>query len=111
VTTYIGGEGMFGSFPWNGVIVDDPYMFAKSAIELYQSEELWLKSQLNGVTIVNQRFSKELFADDFKNTINGLLISLEKHRLNNFMGAMLQHHSLTSTKYMSRWIEEKNKIR
>jgi hypothetical protein len=29
--------------------------------------------------------------------------------LSNFMGAMLQHHTLKSTKYMSRWIEEKNK--
>ena len=26
------------------------------------------------------------------------------------MGELLQHHTLTSTKYMSRWIEEKNKI-
>jgi hypothetical protein len=34
---------------------------------------------------------------------------LKQHRLNNFMGALLQYHTLTSTKYMSRWIEEKNR--
>jgi len=34
---------------------------------------------------------------------------LAQHRLNNFTGAMLQHHSLKSTKYMSQWIAEKNK--
>lgn len=111
ITTNIGAEGMFGDLPWNGVIEDDPKEFAKSAVELYKNRNSWLESQLKGVTIVNQRFSKELFSDDFKKTIQSLQISVEEHRLNNFMGAMLQHHSLTSTKYMSRWIEEKNKIR
>lgn len=111
VTTNIGAEGMLGSFSWNGVIDDDPQMFAKSAVVLYQNKERWLKSQLNGVRIVSRRFSKELFADDFKKTIQSLIINLEEHRLGNFMGAMLQHHTLTSTRYMSRWIEEKNKIR
>jgi hypothetical protein len=37
------------------------------------------------------------------------MVNLKQHRKNNFMGAMLQHHTLTSTKYMARWIEEKNK--
>ena len=34
---------------------------------------------------------------------------LENHRFQNFTGTMLQHHSMQSTKYMARWIEEKNK--
>jgi len=29
--------------------------------------------------------------------------------LKNFLGTILQHHTLKSTKYMSKWIEEKNK--
>lgn len=111
VTTNIGGEAMFGDLPWNGIIDDDPEIFAKAAVELYRNEDSWLETQLKGVTIVNQRFLKELFSDDFKKTIENLQTSLDDHRLNNFMGAMLQHHTLTSTKYMSRWIEEKNRIR
>jgi hypothetical protein len=30
-------------------------------------------------------------------------------RLDNITGAILQHHTLQSTKYLSKWIEEKNK--
>jgi len=33
---------------------------------------------------------------------------LESHRLNNFTGSMLRHHTMASTKYMSQWIAEKN---
>jgi glycosyltransferase involved in cell wall biosynthesis len=110
-TTHIGAEGMVGDFAWNGVINDNPHEFAKSAIELYQNEESWLDAQQKGITIVNQRFSKRLFSDYFGKTIRELLVNLKQHRLNNFMGAMLQHHTVTSTKYMSRWIEEKNRVR
>jgi hypothetical protein len=41
--------------------------------------------------------------------VHYLLTHLEEHRLANFTGSMLMHHSLQSTKYMARWIEEKNK--
>lgn len=111
VTTNIGAEGMSGDLEWNGFIDDDPKRFAKSAIELYQNRNSWLDSQRKGIAIINERFSKELFSDDFNKTIDALLVDLKQHRLNNFMGAMLQHHTVTSTKYMSRWIEEKNRIR
>ena len=35
--------------------------------------------------------------------------NLESHRNQNFLGQILQHHTLQSTKYLSKWIEEKNK--
>jgi glycosyltransferase involved in cell wall biosynthesis len=111
VTTNIGAEGMSGDLQWNGVIDDKPEGFASSAIELYQNQKSWVDSQDKGVVIINERFLKKLFSGDFKNSIDSLLGNLKQHRLNNFMGAMLQHHTVTSTKYMSRWIEEKNRIR
>jgi hypothetical protein len=43
------------------------------------------------------------------NKINVTVVNLKQHRRNNFTGAMLMHHAQSSTKYMSRWIEEKNK--
>jgi glycosyltransferase involved in cell wall biosynthesis len=109
VTTNIGAEAMVGNLQWNGVIDDDPQVIANSAIELYQNKHSWLAAQLKGVTIVNHRFSKGLFSLDFKKTIASSITNLKQRRMNNFMGAMLQHHTLTSTKYMARWIEEKNK--
>ncbi|RDI49515.1 glycosyltransferase family 4 protein [Flavobacterium glaciei] len=109
VTTTIGSESMFGDLPWNGFITDDLATFADRAVQLYQDKTIWLKAQQNGFEIINQRYSKGLFESDFRKKIEFLSSNLKQHRLNNFMGSMLQHHTLKSTKYMSRWIEEKNK--
>lgn len=109
VTTAIGAESMNGDLPWNGVIANDPQEIASAAIELYLDKSLWAQAQQNGITIVNQRYSKALFIPEFIRNILEVQHALEKHRLDNFMGAILLHHTLASTKYMSRWIEAKNK--
>lgn len=108
VTTTIGAESMAGNLPWNGIIADNPDAFAKAAVELYTNENLWRQSQQNGVTIVAERYAKERFAQAFIEKLLDLLQDLENHRQQNFIGAMLQHHALASTKFMAKWIESKN---
>jgi len=109
VTTTIGAESMHGNLPWNGFVTDDPQAFADAAVLLYQNKKLWIEAQLKGIEIINQHYSKNLFEDGFKKKMEFVLSNLQQHRLNNFMGTMLQHHTLNSTKYMSRWIEAKNR--
>lgn len=109
VTTAIGAESMQGNLLWNGFVENNPETFAEQAIQLYQGKEIWLKAQKNGIEIIKKRYLKILFEDDFSKQIQLLLSNIKQHRLNNFMGELLQHHTLKSTKYMSRWIEEKNK--
>ena len=109
VTSSIGAESMRGALDWNGSIEDNPQHFANAAVQLYQNEIIWKQSQQNGFEIIKQRYLKELFEDEFKNTIAELQMNLKMHRQNNFLGQMLSHHTMQSTKYMSRWIEEKNK--
>jgi hypothetical protein len=109
ITTNIGSESMHGNLPWNGFVTDDSLAFASEAAQFYLNKTLWDRAQQNGIIIINQRYSKELFEADFANQIEYIMSNLEQHRLNNFMGGLLQHHTLKSTKYMSRWIEEKNK--
>jgi hypothetical protein len=108
ITTTIGAESMQGSLPWNGFVADDTATFADNAIELYQDKTLWQQAQENGFQIIEKRYAKSLFADDFMKHILEIQTHLKQHRLNNFVGALLQHHTMTSTKYMSRWIEAKN---
>ncbi|WP_269686607.1 glycosyltransferase [Flavobacterium lacustre] len=108
ITTNIGAESMHGNLPWNGFVTDDVQVFADKAVQLYQDKSIWLKAQENGFEIIEKRYFKSLFADDFVKHILKVQTHLKQHRLNNFMGSLLQHHTLTSTKYMSRWIEEKN---
>ncbi len=109
VTTTNGAESMCGDLSWNGFVTDDASVFADRAVELYQDEILWLKAQENGFEIIEKRYLKSLFANDFVEHILKVQTYLKQHRLQNFMGTLLQHHTLASTKYMSRWIEEKNK--
>jgi glycosyltransferase involved in cell wall biosynthesis len=111
ITTSIGAESMHGTLDWNGIIEDEPQQFADAAVQLYQEESLWLQSQENGFTIVKQRYLKELFEVEFAKQVSFLKLNLKKHRQNNFLGQMLSHHTMQSTKYMSRWIEEKNKTK
>jgi hypothetical protein len=111
VTTTIGAESMHADLHWNGFVHDNPQEFAESAIELYHNEKLWCAMQSKGIAIINECYSKNLFASGFMDSIIGLLKNLKQHRSNNFFGGLLQHHTIRSTKYMSKWIEEKNKIR
>ena len=109
VTTSIGAEGMNGNLLWNGAVENDPIVFADKAVALYKQEKLWNESQIIGIQILRQRYLRNLFELDFEMRLDHLKSDLKQHRLNNFMGALLQHHTLRSTKYMSKWIEEKNK--
>ncbi|SFD26068.1 glycosyltransferase [Algibacter pectinivorans] len=109
VTTTVGAEGMFGDFEPNGFIEDDANCFANKATQLYNNEWFWTEKQTNGFAVINNRFNavkhKNMFVSRIESTINNLDI----HRQHNFTGQMLHHHSMQSTKFMSRWIEEKNK--
>ena len=98
VTTSIGAESMQGELNWNGFVENNPEAFANKAVQLYQDEKLWLDAQKNGNLIIQQRYLRSLFEDDFKNRINEMIFNLEDHRLNNFIGELLQHHTLRSTK-------------
>jgi glycosyltransferase involved in cell wall biosynthesis len=109
VTSSIGAEAMHGNLEWNGFVKDNSTEFVDAAVLLYQNEKLWNKSRKNGFEILEKRYQKSLFEDDFITEVNSLLTNLKRHRNNNFIGSILQHHLLSSTKYMSKWIDEKNK--
>ena len=109
ITTSIGAESMFGDLPWNGFITDNSQDFASKAVFLYQDKTTWIQAQKNGIQIIEKRYLKSNYVAEFKDYILTLQNNLKQHRLNNFIGALLQHQTLQSTKYMSKWIEAKNK--
>ena len=109
VTTAIGAEGMHANLPWNGFVENDFNLFAEKAIELYSGEKIWKNSQQNGIEIINQLYDKNKIGEQFIDRLEKLQKEINTHRTQNFLGNLLQHQSLKSTKYMSKWIEEKNK--
>lgn len=109
VTTAMGAEGMYGNLEWNGAIATHESDFINHAIQLYTEENQWKTAQKKGYEIIEKRFKTSLFAADFMNKVYYLQENLNTHRNQNFLGQIVQHQSLQSTKYMSKWIESKNK--
>ncbi|WP_095075105.1 glycosyltransferase [Tenacibaculum jejuense] len=109
VTTSTGAEGMHDNFPWNGFIEDDLNVFSELAVKLYSEKENWLQAQNNGIKIINSIYDKHVLSRVFLEKISQLIANLDAHRTSNFLGSLLQHQTLQATKYMSKWIEEKNK--
>ncbi len=109
VTTSIGCESMHGELPWGGDVSDEPEQFAQCAVALYQDRERWLDYVSKGDNIIRTLYNKTELAKILMHRVNYLIENLVSHRLDNFTGSMLKHHHHKSTKYMSQWIEAKNK--
>jgi glycosyltransferase involved in cell wall biosynthesis len=109
VTTSIGAEGMQGILEWNGFVENHPQEFANAAVRLYTDKKRWQMAQEQGKTLINTLFVKKSLETQFMSKLEVLQNSLENHRQQNFIGALLQHQSLAATKFMGKWIEIKNK--
>ena len=109
VTTDIGAEGMHDDLPWSGFVETELDKFVEKSVQLYSNKELWERMQRNGIEIINQLYSKNDLERTLLNKIDAQFQHLKELRNKNFIGQMLQHHTLKSTKYLSKWIEEKNK--
>lgn len=109
VTSSVGAEGMHNGPAWNGCIADDSRSFVSAAVKLYTSPGDWKAAQARGISILQEFYDTEVHSKAFLEKLVHILHRLDDHRASNFIGAMLLHHSMASTKYMSRWIELKNK--
>jgi glycosyltransferase involved in cell wall biosynthesis len=74
VTSTIGAESMCGDLPWNGFIADDTQIFADNAVELYHNKNLWYEAQENGFRIIEKRYLKSKFENDFISVVLNKLI-------------------------------------
>ena len=108
ISTSVGVEGMTKR-RWPGIITDDADAFANAAVTLYQNEKLWKDAQKLGISIINEEYEKEELTTNFFTHLED--IKLGKHRAKNRIGSLLWHQSMTATKYMGKWIEEKNKTK
>ena len=108
VTTNTGAEGISDINEWSGFIEDDWDEFAAKSIQLYIEETQWNLAQKKGFQIL-KKFDRTHFKFSFFEKLTTLNHSLLEFRIQNFIGSLLLHHTTQSTKFMSKWIEEKNK--
>ncbi|MFS4418467.1 glycosyltransferase [Maribacter sp. 2307ULW6-5] len=109
VTSNIGTEGMHGSLPWSGGVAQDTDGFVQKATELFENKALWQRCQQGGLEILNALYNRSQLLPPFFDTLATMFDHLERHREQNVIGQLLQHHSLQSTKYLSKWIQEKGR--
>src|SRR5690606_33164572 len=109
VTTVIGAESMSVEGIWGGYMEDDLDCFSQKAVGLYRDRRIWYEAQEKGIYILHKTSSKEQFEEPFLTHINALNSGLSLHRQRNFMGQILRNQQHSANKYMSLWIEEKNK--
>ncbi|MCO5258766.1 MAG: glycosyltransferase [Crocinitomicaceae bacterium] len=109
ITTSIGAEGLFLDHSWNDCIADDWDEFAQKALALYTNKEKWLAFQKKGFELLKTHFNQLDYQDAFILVIRHLLENVSTIRQQNYFSQIVQHHSLMSTRYLSKWIMEKNK--
>lgn len=109
VTTDIGAESMHGNLPWAGLIENNAQAIADAAVKLYRDEALWQTSQQQGFDILQQYFCDADYSQLLVERIGSVQSNFVAERRQNFIGAMLRHHFMKSTQYMSQWIEAKSR--
>ncbi len=109
ITTKIGAEGITNNKNWCGEITDEKEVFIQTAIELYSSKNSWEKA-VEKIPSILKKYNKKKYSKKLSKHLKKIPNSLEKHRNKNFISRVLNFHTLKSTKYLSKWIEEKNKI-
>lgn len=110
VTTDIGAEGMTGKQPvWCGAIENSAESIAEAAASLYENKNAWQDASDMGFRLAKDRFAVENFSNKFISRITGIKENLKAHRDKNFLGSILMQNTVASTKYMAKWIEEKNR--
>ncbi|MEM7380802.1 MAG: glycosyltransferase [Bacteroidota bacterium] len=107
VTTTIGSEGIFSEESPSDNVTESADEFAKSAIRLYTDPSAWKKAQQAGREALELLLDENHF-EKLLARVDTLSRQLSDERADNFIGAMLWHHSMSSTKYFTKWIEAKN---
>lgn len=111
VTTSIGAESMYKNQLWNGYVNDDNAQLMQYAKILYQDKTAWSKAQQKGFEILYKLFDKNKYIPIFWRRFKEIKENLQAHRQANFMGEILKQNQLNSHKYMSLWIETKNRLK
>ena len=114
VTTGIGAEGIYGDdhqLEKAATVTGSTQEFAEAAVELYRNQPKWQQAADAAANVIGQRFAYAEHQQTLSQKVEQVLAQLQQHRLNNFYGSMMRHHSLKSSQYMSQWIEAKNQLK
>lgn len=109
VTTFFGAEGIGSTKTFGGHVVEKKSDFIQMSVSLYNTKSAWEKEVNKGQQLLTESFNWEFYKTKLQTYLAGKEAHLDRERNHNVMGQILWHHSLQSTKYLSKWIQEKNR--
>jgi glycosyltransferase involved in cell wall biosynthesis len=108
-TTAVGAEGFSEHRHFSGIVENRLESFASKTVQIYANEPFWKDKQAKGFSILKSSFSTQLHAEKFIDKIHYCINNQMEMRSKNLVGQLLKYHMFKSTKYMSLWIQEKNR--
>lgn len=108
VATEVGLEGLNFADDFEDRKPHDALGFVKRAVQLYKDKSVWEDQQHTDQKLLRTQFDKASFIKELHTQLDYCTGHLEEHRLKNPVGSILMHHTMASTRYLSKWIEAKN---
>lgn len=110
ITTSVGCEGIvMNHTEWPGFVCDKPEEMATRLLDLYYNQSEWELAQQKGFDLLKMQFDVSKHQNMFKERLDEQKAALSQKREENYIGQMLMQQTTSAAKFMSKWIEEKNK--
>lgn len=111
ITTEVGSEGMVNKKEeWPGFITDAVEVFVEQAAVVYTNGDYWTDCSCRSVELIEKEFNKKFVNNLFSEKVDVFIAQIQEGRTKNLMGQILNYNTNRSTKFMSKWIEAKNKV-
>ena len=107
VATEIGLEGIPEQYELKTVCSDNVSEFVGAAISLYMNPSKWQEERNSYGDLLLSEFDRERYFSLLRDRLIQLTTMIGEHRSKNITGNLLLHHTMASTKYLSKWIEAK----
>jgi len=110
VTTPIGAEGMtLSTGDFTGMVADTEAEFVRDSVELYQHAEISNLFRESGAAALEELYDPEMIREKVLQATALTPEGLALHRRKSIVSRILLADTQGRTKYLSKWIEEKNK--
>lgn len=109
VTTVIGAEGI-SNLPYAGVIANSANEFVEAAVKTYLDPKHYAQLVANGLQILKVDYDINTNKQTFIDSLKRAKAQQDNNKQRNFMQKLLHQQQFQANKYMSQWIEVKNKL-
>src|SRR5690606_30860168 len=108
ISTKVGAEAMFKDQEWPGFIADETEEIVDKAVSLYQEQQIWEAASNRSKQILRSLIDPN-WGKELTDALEKIQQNLESHSRKNIIGQILWSNQFLSSKYLSQWIEEKNR--